>query len=187
MVAEAANKIKEGMEVGKKGKQKSRPKQIKYTIAFDGTLPCLSDIYTKQEALSEDKTIAPVVFKNSLKHQNAIFVFDKGVQKRSSFTKMENKKICFVTKLKLDSRYKVIEELEYSKDEDKSCIKIISDQKVNLGKPNSSKYLEEKFRIIATFNEKTNKRDLILTNIFNKTPQEIIIIYKKRVLCMTML
>ena len=93
---------------------------------------------------------------------------------------IQNKKICFVTKLKLDSRYKVIEELEYSKDEDKSCIKIISDQKVNLGKPNSSKYLEEKFRIIATFNEKTNKRDLILTNIFNKTPQEIIIIYKKR-------
>jgi hypothetical protein len=180
MVAEAANKIEEGMKVGKKGKQKSRPKQIKYTIAFDGTLPCIPDLYTKQEALSEDKTIAPVVFKNSLKQQNAIFIFDKGVQKRSSFTKMENTKISFVTKLKLDSRYKVIEEFEYCKNESENYIKIISDQKVNIGKPNSSKYLEEKFRIIVTYNERTDKKDLILTNIFNKTPQEIIIIYKKR-------
>ena len=180
MVAEAANKIEEGMKVGKKGKKKSRPKQIKYTIAFDGILPCLSDVYTKQEALSEDKTIAPVVFKSSIKQQNAIFIFDKGVQKRSSFTKMENTKISFVTKLKLDSRYKVLEESEYCKNGIEDYIKIISDQKVNLGKPNSRKYLEEEFRIIVTYNEKTNKKDLILTNVFNKTPQEIISIYKKR-------
>lgn len=180
MVAEAANKLETGMTVGKKGKQNSRPKQIKYTLSFDGLLPCSADIFTTQEALSEDKTIAPVVFKCASKHRNAVFVFDRGVQKRSSFTSMENKKINFVTKLNLGSRYKIVEEFENINEDTESTIEIKSDQKVNLGDPKSRRYLEEEFRLIATENKNTGKKGLVLTNVFDKTALEIINIYKQR-------
>lgn len=180
MVAEAANKLEMGMKVGPKGKHSSRPKQIKYTLSFDGLLPCSADIFTTQEALSEDKTIVPVVFKCASKHRNAVFVFDRGVQKRSSFTSMENKKINFVTKLNLGSRYKIVEEFENINEDTESSIEIVGDQKVNLGDPKSRRYLEEEFRLIATKNKKTGTKGLVLTNIFDKTALEIINIYKQR-------
>lgn len=180
MVSEAANKLEMGMKVGKKGTYSSRPKQVKYTLSFDGLLTCSADIFTDQEALSEDKTIAPVVFKCASKHKNAVFVFDRGVQKRSSFTSMENKKISFVTKLNLGSRYQIVEEFENINEDTESSIEIVSDQKVNLGDPKSRKYLEEEFRLIVTKNKKTDKKGLVLTNIFDKSALEIINIYKQR-------
>lgn len=180
MVSEAANKLEMGMKVGKKGTYSSRPKQVKYTLSFDGLLTCSADIFTAQEALSEDKTIAPVVFKCASKHKNAVFVFDRGVQKRSSFTSMENKKISFVTKLNLGSRYQIVEEFENINEDTESSIEIVSDQKVNLGDPKSRKYLEEEFRLIVTKNKKTDKKGLVLTNIFDKSALEIINIYKQR-------
>lgn len=46
MVAEAANKLLEGINVGRK---KDGKKQIKYTVAFDGELPCMSQIFMNKE------------------------------------------------------------------------------------------------------------------------------------------
>ena len=54
MVAEAANKLIDGMNIGRK---KDGKKQIKYTVAFDGDLPCMAKIFTNRQCLSEDTTI----------------------------------------------------------------------------------------------------------------------------------
>lgn len=42
MVAEAANKLKKGMNIG----SKTTKKQIKYTVAFDGISPSMAEIFT---------------------------------------------------------------------------------------------------------------------------------------------
>lgn len=44
------------------GKKKDGKKQIKYTVAFDGQLPCMAQIFTGKEYLSENETIPKVVF-----------------------------------------------------------------------------------------------------------------------------
>jgi len=60
MVAEAANKLQRGMNIGKK---KDGKKQIKYTVAFDGKYPCMSELFTDKGYLSEDLAIPEVVYK----------------------------------------------------------------------------------------------------------------------------
>lgn len=51
MVCEAANKIEEGMTVGKK---KNGKKQVKYTICLTDLFPSSVEVFTQQSALSEN-------------------------------------------------------------------------------------------------------------------------------------
>jgi hypothetical protein len=92
MVAETANKLQQGLIVGKKkkGENKNYRKLLKYTLAFDGILPVAGKIFTGQEYLSEDKTIPDVVFNYAKKNKESIFVFDRGVQKREVFVQLIN-------------------------------------------------------------------------------------------------
>jgi hypothetical protein len=48
MVSESVGKLLEGMD------NKSGKKAVKYSIAFDGILPCGSDVFTKSAYASED-------------------------------------------------------------------------------------------------------------------------------------
>lgn len=180
MVAETANKIKEGMSVGNKPKTGERPKQVKYTVGFDGVLPCDVKLYNTQGCLSEDKTIAPVVFSSSKQYHNGIYTFDKGVQKRESFTKMVEEKISFVSKLKLDTRYKEIVSNPLKEETVVGKIKIESDSVVQLGVPKQRGFLPHKFRLLVTLNKKNNKKSYVLTNIFDLPAEGIIEIYKRR-------
>lgn len=70
MVAEAANKLKKGMNIGRK---KDGKKQVKYTIAYDGKYPCLTELFTEKNYLSEDLAISKIVYKYAKKNTNSIF------------------------------------------------------------------------------------------------------------------
>ena len=61
MVAEVANKLAEGMTVGKK---KDGKKQVKYTISLTGLFPSSVEVFTQQSALNENNTIPKVILKN---------------------------------------------------------------------------------------------------------------------------
>lgn len=180
MVAETANKIKEGMTVGMKKKSGESRKQVKYTVGFDGILPCDIELYNTQECLSEDKTMAPLVFKSSKVYHKAIYTFDRGVQKRESFTQMVDDDISFVSKLKLDARYKEIDSNSVEEDIQIGNIKIETDKIILLGKPNSRKFFPQEFRLITTYNTKKEKYSYVLTNIFDLPTEQIIKIYKQR-------
>ena len=88
MVAEAANKLKNGMNIGKK---KDGKKQIKYTIAYDGKYPCMSELFTDKSYLSEDLAIPKVVYTYTEKNKNCVFVFDRGVSKRQVLCNLNQK------------------------------------------------------------------------------------------------
>jgi hypothetical protein len=177
MVAEAANKLVNGMNVGKK---KDGKKQIKFTMAYDGNLPCLAEIFTTKEYLSEDLTIPKVVYKYANKDNKAIFVFDRGVQKRDVFCKLSKQDTGFVTRLKERSRYKVINEIEDGKNRPIGKLELISDQKIQLLKPGTKKLLKEPFRLIIAINPNTKVTYYFLTNLFEISVEEILSHYKKR-------
>ena len=82
MVSEAANKLKRGMNIGKK---KDGKKQIKYTMAYDGKYPCMSELFTEKNYLSEDLAIPKVVYQYAEKNTNSVFLFDRGVTKRQVY------------------------------------------------------------------------------------------------------
>lgn len=177
MVAEAANKLQKGMNIGKK---KDGKKQIKYTIAYDGIYPCMSELFTDKGYLSEDLAIPKVVYKYAEKNNNSVFVFDRGVSKRQVYCDLNQQSAFFITRLKDKFRYRVINHIEDGKNRTIGTLELISDQVVQLGAPNSSQFLEDSFRLIIAINPKTKITYSFLTNIFDKKVEDILSCYKKR-------
>jgi IS4 transposase len=149
-------------------------------MAYDGNLPCLAEIFTTKEYLTEDLTIPKVVYKYANKDNKAIFVFDRGVQKRDVFCKLSKQDTGFVTRLKERSRYKVINEIEDGKNRPIGKLELISDQKIQLLKPGTKKLLKEPFRLIIAINPNTKVTYYFLTNLFEISVEEILSHYKKR-------
>jgi hypothetical protein len=177
MVAEAANKLLKGMNIGKK---KDGKKQIKYTVAFDGKYPCMSELFTDKSYLSEDLAIPKVVYKYAEKNKNSVFVFDRGVAKRQVFCNLNKQDTYFVTRLKDKFRYQVINQTEDGKNRPVGSLELISDQVIQLGKPNSNQFLQDHFRLLIAINPKTKITYYFLTNLFDTKAEEILLFYKRR-------
>lgn len=177
MVAEAANKLRQGMNIGKK---KDGKKQIKYTIAYDGKYPCMSELFTQRTYLSEDMAIPKVIYKYAEKNKNSVFVFDRGVAKRQVYRTLNQQNAYFVTRLKDKFRYQIINQIEDVKNKPVGSLELISDQIIQLGVPNSQKFLEDHFRLIIAVNPKNKTRYYFLTNLHDERVETILLNYKKR-------
>lgn len=177
MVAEAANKLQKGMNIGKK---KDGKKQIKFTVAYDGKYPCMSELFTDKDYLSEDLTIPKVVYKYAESNKNSVFVFDRGVNKRQVFCNLNKQSTFFVTRLRDNARYRVINQIEDGKNRSVGTLELLSDQKIQLGTPNSSQFLEDYFRLIIAINPKTKITYFFITNLFDLKVEDILSFYKKR-------
>lgn len=176
MVAETSAKLSQGMNLGHK---KDSKKQLKYTIGFDGLLPCWVEVFTDQKSFSEDYTIPKVVFDYAQKRDGKIFVFDRGVQKRANFEQMSQQKIEFVGRIKIGSKKEVIRSLGNGDGRRIGNLTLISDQEVFLFKNNGFQRTEESFRLIRAENE-SGEVFMFLTNIFDLEPEVITLFYRKR-------
>jgi len=176
MVAEASSKLSQGMTVGCK---KGSKKHIKYTIGFDGLFPSSVDIFSSQKELSEDLTIPKTVFAQSKKQKMKVYVFDRGVSKRTTFSKMNEEKIEFVTRINAGSRYHCVELLEEGNGRQIGKLFLFKQEKIQLYKDGGRKLLPETFRLITAQNEK-GETFCFLTNIFDLEVEVIILFYKKR-------
>lgn len=174
MVCEAANKIEEGMTVGKK---KDGKKQVKYTISLTELFPSSVEVFTQQYALSEDIAIPKVILKNIDKKHNNIFVFDRGLQSREKLCEFDENKIRFVTRIREVARHEILEKYIVPKNLVIGNLKILSDEKVYLH--SKHKKIEHAFRLLKTINEK-NEPLWFLTNDYKISINEIIEIYKRR-------
>jgi hypothetical protein len=175
MVVEVANKIQEGMHVGKSGKDS--PKQIKYTISLTNLLPSSVEVFTSQLQLSEDYSI-PQAIMNHIDHRpDNVFVFDRGVSSRKAFNQMDNNNLNFVTRVNPNARHKVIEQSILKQEVRVNNLTIIQDEKVifydKKHKPSNV------FRLIQTLDH-NNASLWFVTNLFEDTVEDIINIYKKR-------
>lgn len=181
MVAETANKLEKGMTTGIK---KDGKKQVKYTISLDGILPSSVQVFTEQAELSEDKTIPKAILALADTHKDNVFVFDRGVQNRGAYVDLHQKELRFVTRVRTNSRSKVIEQLPLPVNLKFGNLTIVKDEWVYLyGSKN--KRIDVPFRLITTKNE-DEKSILFVTNMKRNEDNElipaadIIAIYKQR-------
>lgn len=174
MVCETANKLVEGMTVGKK---KNGKKQIKYTISLTGMFPSSVEVFSKQSELSEDLTIPKVVLKNIDKKQNNIFTWDRGVIKRKNLSDIDSEGFIFVTRINTNSKTKILCENKIPENPKHRNLTILNDQVVYLYGDN--KIVETEFRLIKTVNEK-NEPLWFLANDPELSAKEILDIYKRR-------
>jgi len=179
MVAEAANKLIDGMNIGRK---KDGKKQIKYTVAFDGNFPCMTRIFTNRQCLSEETTIPQVVFDYAKKDKSAIFTFDRGVSKREVYRKLSNQGTGFVTRLNPGAKFKLVRELGDGKNRPVGSLELIGDIEVQLTKNRKEyrKFSEETFRLIITRHPEDGTEYWFLTNLFNVDVEEVLQYYRKR-------
>lgn len=175
MVCQSVAKLSQGMNVGCR---KDGKKQIKYTISLTDMFPSSVEVFTQQQFISENLTIPQVIQKNIDRAKDNVFVFDRGVSSRNVFCDLDDKSCSFVTRLKTDVRYETIATTNVPTGEKVRNLTIIGDKRVHLYK-SGVHIVDHPFRLLETINEK-GKKFYFLTNRFDFSREEIIMIYKHR-------
>ena len=191
MITETCNRLTRGMDCQN---SRSNKKQVKYTMVFDGLLPCHDQLFVENEYLSENNALPSVIddyIKKDTGHAN-IYLFDRGVQSGhvlSEYSQQEG--VSFVGRLKENRKLKELESLlkadtclqwdHYTLLQD-SKVQIYSVPKAAEGetKPRHAQLVETPFRVVRIKNTKTNKVCLLITDDMEASAQEIQERYKKR-------
>lgn len=181
IVSDVTGKIIQGID------QNNNRKAVKYSVAFDGILPCGIETFTQNTYSNEDMALPEVITKHIKKesnHQN-IYVFDRGIQSTRTLSSFEEKEqITFIGRSKENRKYIQLEVFQ----EDKG--NIVKDCKVQLytGIPKISKkgtkyYKEElvqtPFRLLI-WKTQEDKEFWFVTNNFDLSAEEIAENYRKR-------
>ena len=180
MVAEAANKLKKGIEAGRKPiKNKSTArKQIKYTFAFDGLLPCMGEVFTEMRYTSESVAVPSIIYSYTEKNQGGVFVFDRGMTNWEVYEKLTMDETPFVTRIKSNSKYKVEKEIEKGDGRKIGILELDSELQIRL--PHRRSFWKSSYRLIIARNPQSGSIYYFLTNIFDLEAEQIIEFYKKR-------
>jgi hypothetical protein len=175
MVCQTASKLEQGINVGVK---KDGKKQIKYTISLTDMFPSSVEVFTQQKYISENLTIPKAILKVIDKSRDNVFVFDRGVSSREAFCELDKNDCSFVTRLHVDARHVVLDDIDVPNELVVRNLTVLKDQRVHLYR-SGDHVVEHPFRLIQTQNEK-GTRYWFLTNRFDLTCEEIILIYKHR-------
>jgi hypothetical protein len=175
MVCQTAAKLEQGINVGMK---KDGKKQIKYTLCLTDMFPSSVEVFNQQKYISENLTIPKAIFKVMDKSRDNVFVFDRGVTKRETFCELDDNDCSFVTRLHVDARHVVLDDIDILEGLVVRNLKVLKDQRVYLYQ-SGIHVVEHAFRLIQTQNKKGTKF-WFLTNRFDLTCEEIIMIYKHR-------
>lgn len=189
MVSESVGKLMEGID------NKSGKKAVKYSVAFDGLLPCAFDVFTKSTYASEDIALPEVItnhVKKESNHKN-IYVIDRGLQSARTMKTFTEDSVLFICRTKENRKYVELKSLmRKNQNLDLGESTLIKDCKVQLytGTPIKNKrgnkhYKEElvetPFRlVIAQSKLEKDKQYWFLTNDFKLSSKEVAQAYRRR-------
>lgn len=188
IVSETVGKLMEGLSNNGK-------KAIKYSVAFDGILPCDLQTFTSASYSSEDIALPEVVLshvKREQNHQN-IYVLDRGLQSTRTMKSFSDDTIKFICRAKENRKYVELKSLIFTnQDLDIGESTLIKDAKVQLytGVPIKNKrgnihykeeLIETEFRLIIVQSKtKEGQQYWFLSNDFDLSAKEIAHAYRRR-------
>ena len=189
MVSEASAKLLKGID------HKNGKKSVKYSMAFDGLLPCHSEVFTKAKYSSEDMAL-PEAIRNHVKqethHQN-IYIIDRGLQSTRTMNSFTNDAVTFIVRAKENRKHVELQSLiKQTQDLDLGELTLIKDSKVQLytGKPIHNKkgnthYREElvetPFRLIVAKTKTEDPKEFwFITNDFDLSAKQVAKAYRRR-------
>ena len=189
MVSETCGKLSEGLD------NKSGKKAVKYSIAFDGVLPCHSNVFSSSGYASEDIALPEAVMghvKKEIGHQN-IYVMDRGLQSTRTMTAFNKQQVTFICRAKENRKFVELESfVNEDQDLDLGESRLIKDCKVQLytgiaiHKKSGKKYFQQQladnhFRLIVVQSKtEEDKKYHFLTNDFKRSAKEIAQAYRRR-------
>jgi len=190
MVSETAGKLQEGISSNQSSK-----KSVKYSVAFDGILPCYSNVFTTSSYSSEDIALPEVVMshvKQEKNHQN-IYVLDRGLQSTRSMKDFSDNQVTFICRAKENRKFEEFETLILEgQDIDLGDTTLVKDSKVYLytgklinNRKGNTHYkevlVEEPFRLIVVESKsEADKQFWFITNNFDLSAKEIAQAYRRR-------
>lgn len=187
IVSDTSGRMAEGID------NKSGKLAVKYSVAFDGMLPCEVDLFTDPAYCSEDIALPEVVsghLKQQLGHRN-IYVLDRGLQSTRNMAVFNKGSVSFIARAKENRKYVELEPMPFA-DSDLGTLELIRDSKVYLytGQPVINKrgnkhyrqvLVEEPLRlIVAKSKEVPTEEYWFVANDFDLTAKEITDAYRKR-------
>jgi hypothetical protein len=188
MVSETVGKLMEGLD------NKSGKKAVKYSISFDGILPCDSNVFTSVAYGSEDIALPEAVMnhvKRETGHQN-IYVMDRGLQSTRNMKAFSANAITFICRSKENKKFVELESfITENQDLDIGESRLLKDAKVQLytgiavNNKLGNKYfrhelVDNTFRLIIIESKLDGKKYWFLTNDFKLTTKEIAQAYRRR-------
>lgn len=188
MVADTTGKLVDGLD------NKSGKKTTKYSVSFDGILPCSFEVFTDATYLSEDIALPEAILGHVKKEKdhNNIYIFDRGMQSARTLKGFSKDKIPFVARLKENRKFVEMENLmKGNQDSDLGESLLLKDCKVKiftgipiLNKKGNKHYREElietEFRLVIVKSKKDDKEYWLLTNEFNIQAKEVAHFYRRR-------
>ena len=190
LVAEAGNKLLQGMTCGNEYKKKN---MIKYTISFDGMFACFPQIHSQEKYANESLAIPENVINHckQTKDHAKVYLFDRGVHSGCKFVEMKNTdNLHFIGRLVENRKLKIVEErslkgvnFNYGDLLRDDLVQIYGSPKTLNSKGNivkKAKLLDETFRVIRFKPTRGEKDILLITNIINLPADTIAEMYKKR-------
>ena len=172
---------------------KSGKKAVKYSIAFDGLLPCDSVLFTDSEYGSEDIALPEVIrshVKQESGHQN-IYLIDRGLQSTRNMRDFSNENISFIARAKENRKHVELESM-LTEDVDLGNLTLVKDSRVYLytGVPVNNKrgnihhrqeLVETPFRlIIAKSKAEPVQQYWFITNNFKMSDKGVADAYRRR-------
>ena len=153
MVCQTAAKLEQGINVGVK---KDGKKQVKYTISLTDMFPSSVEVFTQQKYISENLTIPKAILKVIDKSKDNVFVFDRGVSSREAFCELDKNDCSFVTRLHVDARHVVLDDIDVPNELVVRNLTVLKDQRVYLYR-SGDHVVEHPFRSHTDTKRKGNK------------------------------
>jgi hypothetical protein len=167
-----------GMISGKKPKEgEYRIHQLKFTIGFNGLLPHKVKVYSEQKYLAENDSLYETIMENEFEKNN-VAVFDRGLNSRTKFSKIDRANKLFVTRINPTKNYKIINVISEQIKSTKTLL-VEKDLLVNL-RNHDGEYVKTALRLIIAKNKENNEYIYFISNIEEITSEEITEIYKMR-------
>ena len=166
----AGRLIKDGLNAGGTGKEN----QIKLTIGVKGCLPSSVRFCEDPREVSEDIALVKAINAAKLK-QDDVLLFDRGISKNSTYQDFSERGIKFVTRIKCNRTYHVVEEKLVNYE---GNLQIISDEIINFYN-RSAKPIDNNLRLIKAINA-NNTEIWFLSNLLEASILDITGLYARR-------
>lgn len=168
-------------------------KAAKFSIAFDGMLPCQAELFTTPRYSCEDNAL-PEVVRSHVRQQDGranIYLLDRGLQSTRNMRDFSHEQITFIARAKENRKSVELESL-LTDDVDLGELTLIKDSRVYLytGLPINNKrgrihhkevLVEEPFRlIVGQRKDDPAKQYWFITNDFELTAKEVTDAYRRR-------
>lgn len=190
LVAEAGNKLSQGMTCGNEHKKK---KMIKYTLDFDGTFASLGNVFHQESHANESLAMPETILAHFKKEKDhaSVYLFDRGLSSANKLGELHAQQgLLFVGRLMENRKLKFIRDLSVSEEEFTNG-KLLQDSLVHIygtkktvsrtGNPVRTQVMcEEIYRVVRFKPENAEKEILLITNILDLSADRIASMYKRR-------